>query len=344
MSSDIVGRPALVHLRRRAHDEHGQPGQGPRLVRQRVGLLEPPRRPDGVSPAPRCQALSADMSEIRVPDARRTSATSAASGSSSAPTSTCRSTTARSPTTSASAPRCRPSSGCTERGATVVTRAATSAARRARRTRSTRWSRCGPAWPSWRRASSCSRTCASTRVRRQRPGVRRDARRGHRRLRQRRLRCVAPGPCLDRRAAAVRCRRRWGACSQKEVEVLLGLRDDPKRPFVAVLGGAKVCDKLGVIEALLEVVDALVIGGGDVLHVPRRAGQPDRRLAVRARPGRHVPAPARRRRRDGQDHPPARGHHRRRRRRRGPPRSAPACPTARRASTSAPARRPRSPT
>ena len=38
------GRPALVHLRRRPHDEHGQAGQGARLVRQRVGLLQPPRR------------------------------------------------------------------------------------------------------------------------------------------------------------------------------------------------------------------------------------------------------------------------------------------------------------
>jgi phosphoglycerate kinase len=48
----------------------------------------------------------------------------------------------------------------------------------------------------------------------------------------------------------------------KEVEVLLGLREDPRRPFVAVLGGAKVSDKLGVIDALLERVDALVVGGG----------------------------------------------------------------------------------
>ena len=49
---------------------------------------------------------------------------------------------------------------------------------------------------------------------------------------------------------------------QREVEVLSGLREKPKRPFVAVLGGAKVSDKLGVIESLLQVVDALVIGGG----------------------------------------------------------------------------------
>jgi phosphoglycerate kinase len=52
-----------------------------------------------------------------------------------------------------------------------------------------------------------------------------------------------------------------GLLLQKEVDVLLGLRTDPKRPFVAVLGGAKISDKLGVVEALLDVVDALVIGG-----------------------------------------------------------------------------------
>jgi phosphoglycerate kinase len=53
-----------------------------------------------------------------------------------------------------------------------------------------------------------------------------------------------------------------GRLLQKEVEVLLGLRQDPQRPFIAVLGGAKVSDKLGVIDALLGVVDELVIGGG----------------------------------------------------------------------------------
>jgi phosphoglycerate kinase len=52
-----------------------------------------------------------------------------------------------------------------------------------------------------------------------------------------------------------------GRLLQREVEVLLTLRQAPKRPFVAVLGGAKVSDKLGVIEALLDTVDSLVIGG-----------------------------------------------------------------------------------
>jgi phosphoglycerate kinase len=52
-----------------------------------------------------------------------------------------------------------------------------------------------------------------------------------------------------------------GRLLEKEAEVLLGLRNKPKHPFVAVLGGAKVSDKLGVIEALLEIVDEIVIGG-----------------------------------------------------------------------------------
>ncbi len=52
-----------------------------------------------------------------------------------------------------------------------------------------------------------------------------------------------------------------GRLLQKEVDVLLGLRDKPRRPFVAVLGGAKISDKLGVVEALLGVVDSIVIGG-----------------------------------------------------------------------------------
>ena len=52
-----------------------------------------------------------------------------------------------------------------------------------------------------------------------------------------------------------------GLLLQKEVGVLLGLRTDPKHPFVAVLGGAKISDKLGVVEALLNIVDSLVVGG-----------------------------------------------------------------------------------
>lgn len=48
----------------------------------------------------------------------------------------------------------------------------------------------------------------------------------------------------------------------KELEILGGALENPKRPFVAILGGAKVSDKLGVIRNLLNKADTLIIGGG----------------------------------------------------------------------------------
>jgi phosphoglycerate kinase len=53
-----------------------------------------------------------------------------------------------------------------------------------------------------------------------------------------------------------------GRLLEREVEVLLGVRNEPRRPFIAILGGSKVSDKLGVINALLDVCDGLIIGGG----------------------------------------------------------------------------------
>jgi phosphoglycerate kinase len=53
-----------------------------------------------------------------------------------------------------------------------------------------------------------------------------------------------------------------GRLLEREVEVLGGLREHPTRPFVAVLGGSKVSDKLRVIDALLGVADEVLIGGG----------------------------------------------------------------------------------
>ncbi len=53
-----------------------------------------------------------------------------------------------------------------------------------------------------------------------------------------------------------------GFLVQKEVEIMGGALEDPKRPFVAILGGAKVSDKIGVIKNLLNKVDCILIGGG----------------------------------------------------------------------------------
>ncbi len=53
-----------------------------------------------------------------------------------------------------------------------------------------------------------------------------------------------------------------GFLLQKELEHLEGLSQDPARPFVAVLGGSKVSDKVGVINKLMDKCDSLIIGGG----------------------------------------------------------------------------------
>ena len=53
-----------------------------------------------------------------------------------------------------------------------------------------------------------------------------------------------------------------GRLLAREVEVLGGLLDAPRKPFVAVLGGSKVSDKLAVIQALLTTVDQILVGGG----------------------------------------------------------------------------------
>ncbi len=53
-----------------------------------------------------------------------------------------------------------------------------------------------------------------------------------------------------------------GYLIQKEISIMGGALSDPKRPFVAILGGAKVSDKIGVINNLIEKVDTLIVGGG----------------------------------------------------------------------------------
>ena len=53
-----------------------------------------------------------------------------------------------------------------------------------------------------------------------------------------------------------------GFLVEKEVKMLSAAIDNPKRPFVAILGGAKVSDKIAVIENLLKIADKVIIGGG----------------------------------------------------------------------------------
>ncbi|NLC43183.1 MAG: phosphoglycerate kinase [Clostridiales bacterium] len=53
-----------------------------------------------------------------------------------------------------------------------------------------------------------------------------------------------------------------GYLMQKELDILGGALDNPAHPFVAILGGAKVSDKIGVIQNLIDKVDTLIIGGG----------------------------------------------------------------------------------
>ena len=59
-----------------------------------------------------------------------------------------------------------------------------------------------------------------------------------------------------------------------EVDTITGMLNDPARPFVAVLGGSKVSDKIGVIDALSEKVDVLLIGGGMCFTFMQAQGLP----------------------------------------------------------------------
>ena len=63
-----------------------------------------------------------------------------------------------------------------------------------------------------------------------------------------------------------------GLLVAKELEIMGGALETPKRPFVAVLGGAKVSDKIGVINNLLEKADTIIIGGGMAYTFARAQG------------------------------------------------------------------------
>ncbi len=65
-----------------------------------------------------------------------------------------------------------------------------------------------------------------------------------------------------------------GLLLEREVLELSAVRDDPERPLVVVLGGAKVSDKIGVIERFLEVADSILVGGAMCFAFFRAEGVP----------------------------------------------------------------------
>jgi phosphoglycerate kinase len=69
-----------------------------------------------------------------------------------------------------------------------------------------------------------------------------------------------------------------GLLIQKELEIMGKSLDDPRRPFVAIIGGAKVSTKITVIRNLAQKVDAILIGGGNDLHLPEGPGNRGREI------------------------------------------------------------------
>lgn len=64
-----------------------------------------------------------------------------------------------------------------------------------------------------------------------------------------------------------------GFLVEKELAFMGGALNDPKRPFVSILGGSKVSDKIGVISHLLEKADCIIIGGGMAYTFQKAKGQ-----------------------------------------------------------------------
>jgi len=63
-----------------------------------------------------------------------------------------------------------------------------------------------------------------------------------------------------------------GLLMEKELDTLGGLMEDPARPFVVVLGGNKISDKLGVIDSFLEIADCILTGGGMCFTIIKSMG------------------------------------------------------------------------
>ena len=80
-----------------------------------------------------------------------------------------------------------------------------------------------------------------------------------------------------------------GLLMEKELQYLGRVLQNPEHPFVAILGGAKVSDKIGVIQNLLSKVDVLIIGGGMAYTFLKAQGESDRQESGRRRQDRTRP-------------------------------------------------------
>ncbi len=76
-----------------------------------------------------------------------------------------------------------------------------------------------------------------------------------------------------------------GLLLEREVKELTRVVESPRRPLVVVLGGAKVSDKVGVIDRFLEIADRILIGGAMCFSFFRAQGDLHRRLAGRGEGG-----------------------------------------------------------
>ena len=92
-------------------------------------------------------------------------------------------------------------------------------------------------------------------------------------VRQRRLRLGPPRPRLHRGRHPLRAQERRRAADGAGAGISGQGAENPAKPFLAILGGAKVSDKIGVIRNLLPKVDALIIGGGMAYTFLKAQGQ-----------------------------------------------------------------------